>query len=577
MADNLPNLNSVEQGGYKPVFTSAPTNPTNAGSSSNTLNGNDQKGTYHQIRDQWFYIEVGLYNQIEGTKPLYVPFSFVDSLTIRETLFNWSVSGEIIFKTDFESFSRGAVNSTKPSDAPYIDRTDGRNRLHITIYPVDVNTTPNFGADVTINANSNQKFPKKYWEMSMDFIIVDIIDIDTGNAQGKKRMYVFVDEHHQILKEKNLEWSTGLFAAKKMGAIGTNLSDSQAAINPHDVLKDFLTHVSTNGDTMPPIKIGFDSNGSIDNPNIPFDKIGNWDTGDQNNKLLHYSLANSNGKSDLYYILSHCHSSEGFPVIFDYGRSSEDKGWHLNCLSTYFKNSKTEQVEHLIIEDGLESYVLGPNGAQTALPYIPRADGTTGSQSNNFTSLVASRINSYKFSPMSSIDDNRIVNAPYVFHNEHTGEFVLNKADNTAKKVLEKLEALGKMGLYNFTTNQNGQILLNLNKTKTSGQMTKYCQSLNGPYSCKYAPLNRMILDAIFLNQSVAFQSPGLTLRTPGKFIHIDRVGLSEKNPFDDRFFGQWIITSVNHCFTSSDYITDVVATKLDCFSAIFPKTENNF
>jgi hypothetical protein len=86
-----------------------------------------------------------------------------------------------------------------------------------------------------------------------------------------------------------------------------------------------------------------------------------------------------------------------------------------------------------------------------------------------------------------------------------------------------------------------------------------------------------MILDAVFLGQSISFQCLGLTLRTPGKFIFIDRLGAGEKNAFDDRFLGQWMITGVSHLFTQETYVTEVVANKIDSFSAVFPEEDPNY
>jgi hypothetical protein len=536
-----------------------------------------KNGSYHQIRDQWYYIEITLWNQIQGQKPLNVPMFFVDSLRIHETLFHWYVKGEIVFNTDFEIFSRGSLVTsgtygTKDIKPPYIDRTDGRNRLHITIYPVDVK---NENGTVQLDTSSGNKFPKKYWEMDMDFVIVDVQDLPVDNAQKKKRMYIFVSENYQILKEKNLEWSSAMFAGKLHGVDPTTIKDEVAAINPHDSLKQFLTLVSTNGDTMPKINVGFNSSGSIDNPNIPFDHIdtSNFDAGDPSNNVLLYSPADSKGHDDLFYILSHCSSSDGYPVIFDYGRSSEDKGWQLKSLSAFFKNANQEQVERLIIEDGLQTY---NNGGTNPPPYIPRADFTGASPTKNFTSFLASRITSYKFSPMNSIDDNRIVNSPLVYFDEHKGEFNFKKEKNTVKAVIDKLNNLAKMGLYTFQKG-NGQILLNLNKTKSSGQMTEHKLALNGPYSSQSSPVNQMILDVLFLNQSVSFQAPGLTLRAPGKFIFLDRVGAGELNAFDDRFLGQWLVTNVSHLFTQGDYVTEVVATKVDSYSPIYPTGEESY
>jgi hypothetical protein len=530
-------------------------------------NNTKQKGHYFQgPNNVWFYAEISMYNQIEGQEPLYVDFFLVESFTIHESLFNWITKAEIVFNNDFEVFLRGSPLS-KNNKTPFIERTDGRNRIHIRIKPENVTIIDGV---ISKDVNSTPK-PKKYWEIDHDFVIASIEDIHVGNNQRKKRMYVLVDERYQILKEKNIEWSSEAIATKKKNATG-NLTDAETALNPNDVLKDFLTIVSTNGDTMPKINIGFDDNGTIDKPNIPLDKIylESWDKGSSSNLVHFYTHANSNALEDMYHILSHCISSDGFPVILDYGRSSEDKGWHLNSLSYYFEKSTQEQVERLIIEDSLT--------LENNAPYIPRASTSQGTETNNFTSIVASRITSYKYSPMVAVDDNRLQNSPLCFYNEHTGYFEMLKQENSIKNLANKLKELASKGLYSFKNSSFGpQILLNVNKTKSTGQMTKYNFALNGPYGLKTAPLSQMILDSVFLNQSVSFQCPGLTIRTPGKFIFIDRIGSGEKNAFDDRFLGQWMITNVSHLFTQDTYITEVVANKIDSFSSVWNVEENNY
>lgn len=541
----------------------------------------NKKGSYYQgPNNQFYYIEVILYNQIDGQEPLYVPFFLIESLTIHESLFNWATRGEIVFNNDFEIFLRGAPQTNFDegnNKSPYIDRTDGRNRLHITIYPVDVQIDDN--GNVSETSNTETKFPKLYWEMNFDFVIIEVKDIPVDNNQRKKRMYIFIDERYQILKEKNLEWSSELIASKKLGFdANTNISDSQSALIPSEVLKELLTTASTNADNMPKINVGFNESGSIASPNIPLDEISteNWDTGLTSTLASFYPEANSNVVDDMNYVLAHCVSYDGFPVILDYGRSSKDKKWHLKSISKFYENSTPDQIERLIVEDGLTEDLS--DVAENVTPHIPRASNEPGSQTKNFSSIAASRITSYKYSPMVAIDDNRIQNSPYCYYDEHTGFFNLKKQQNNVQTLLTKLKELGNKGLYSFKGgNQTGQILLNINKTKAEGQMTKNVYALNGPYSNHQAPLNKMILDAIFLNQSLSFQCMGITLRCPGKFIFVDRIGAGERNAFDDRFLGQWLVTHVSHLFTQEAYVTEVVGNKIDAFAPVFPNEDSKY
>ena len=527
------------------------------------MNTSGALGTIHQIRDQFFYIEISLYNQIEGQKPFNVPFLYVDSINITETFQDWIVGGNIVFNTDFEIFARGAdspIDSTNKIKAPYIDRTDGRNRLHITIYPVDENE-PN-------------KFDKKYWELNYDFVVTDIRDLPVPNSQNKKRMYEFVDEKYQILKERNLEWSTAILAAKSIGKKPYELKDSESALNSNDLLKKFLSLVATNPsqtssnslDASGKVNVGFDNKGSIDKPNIPFDSIDTktWNAGNTKNLIKAHGSAGSTALDDLYYILSRCVASDGSPVLLRYGRSSIDKKWNLISIKDYFTKSANLQVERLIIEDGLD-----PN-----TPYIARAFNEIASYVNNFTSGIASRIQKYKFSPMVSKDDNRITNSPLHYFNFSDGSFNIMAKNNTAQSVVDSLTDYGKDGLYDLK-NSKGQILLNLNQTKTKGLMLAPVYSTSGQFIPPNASQVKMILDAIFLNQTLTFQVLGLTLRAPGCFIFIDRFGAGDKNPFDDRFLGQWLVTKVSHLFTQDTYITELVCVKVDSFSPLWPKIDS--
>ena len=59
-----------------------------------------------------------------------------------------------------------------------------------------------------------------------------------------------------------------------------------------------------------------------------------------------------------------------------------------------------------------------------------------------------------------------------------------------------------------------------------------------------------MLKDFLMLNQALYFNATGLTIRTPGKFLFVDRdSSTADKNPFDDKFLGQWLITKIVHYF----------------------------
>lgn len=541
-----------------------------------------KQGFVHQIRDQLYYIEIWLYNQIDGQKKFFVPFYFINSLAIEETIFDFNIKGWIVFNTDFEILERGSqstagtnIPETKPA---FIFRTDGRNKISIKIYPI-----PNTQTSYPISTN-NEDLPREKWEMNFDCVIYDVEDLPTKSAQKKMRKFYFWDERYQHFLEKNIEWSTSVQGLKYMNRnSGTDLwklKDYERSIPATYAIRSLIETASlkdpTNSNSVGgSIKIGYADGGTIDLPDVPLNTFSiDWDWGyDQNHivnglgqsyrrDLVFYtSPANSNVMDDLNYLLENAISKEGNPVFLRYGRWSGEKEWSLVGLEDIFSDAENEQVERLIVEDG----------RTPQKPYIARAPNDYGSDVKNFMSGIASRIYEYKFSPMVSIDDNRIVNTPHHVYDWSRGQFNIYFKDNLATEVANKLTEVGKKGLYSM---QRGHVLLNVNKTKQLGIMLNNAYNTK-PFAPPEAPRINMMKDALFLNEAISFVTAGLTIRSPGRFLFIDHSNSNDYNAFDDRFLGQWMITKVVHVFTQSNYITEVIANKIDTFSKIWDVTEN--
>jgi hypothetical protein len=175
---------------------------------------------------------------------------------------------------------------------------------------------------------------------------------------------------------------------------------------------------------------------------------------------------------------------------------------------------------------------------------------------------------------MVSIDDNKLINMPLHHYDFSTGTFNIYAKENTVTEVANKLTEAGKTGL--FGLNQTGShILMNINKTKKDGIMLQNLTSTR-PFVPSILPKLIMMKDALFLNEALCFTANGLTIRSPGRFLFIDSVNSNDNNPFDDRFLGQWMITKVVHVFTKTNYITEVVANKIDTFSKIWNVEDEN-
>lgn len=538
----------------------------------------NDKSSLALIRDQYYNIRITMYNMIDKT-PFVIPFKGVEGIVIEENLANWWAKGWIILKNDFEIIERGAKSSTKRMsveertsqsvsniiDSLYVFRHDARNKINIRIFPVLGNKEP---------------VPKEDWEMNYDFIIYDIEDMPSPNCVRKSKKLYFIDERYQLFSERNICWSTSTHGpASQSSQTPWQLADKQRTMNANMALASIIQAAAGrdpgNETRLSNYNVGYDDAGSIDKPNLPLDNIdkSNWNSdgsldADTEAAIMYTSPANSTVLDDLDYVLHFTKGSDQGPVFLRYGRSSGNKKWQLLSLTDFF--SKSQQIERLILQDGLES---------SAKVYIPRASVTTD-KSNiiNFTSGRASLIKKYKFASMAAADDARIVNRPLHHYDFSTGEYSITHTNNRAVDVVNKLKEIASKGLYNFTGGSKGrpQLLLNVNKTKSSGLsiVNRLSVQDHGPSNLSQI---QMIKDSIFLNQSLYFQTEGLTFRTPGKFVFVDRTDSNEFNAFDDKFLGQWFVTKVTHFFTPEQYLTDVVATKIDSYNKYWEEEDSNY
>lgn len=504
-----------------------------------------------QIRDQRFHIEVWFYNQTNEEKnpALAIPFFFVEGLSIEETLMTWSTKGHITLSNDFEIFERGSSeNQGKPS--PFMFRSDARNKIYIKIFPI-----PN---------DEGQEFPKDKWEMSYDFIIYDIEDLPTENAGKKLRKFYFWDERYQILLERNIEWSTS-----KSGG-----NDESRTMSCSDAIKEIIKTASSN-DSNPEnenkVLIGFEKkNDNENNTNNQLKSFAyfseDWDKGSTESKVFYTSPANSNVLQDLGYVFSNMQSENNSSPLFltldRYHNDENIKKWSLIPLYSFFESSTKNQIERIVIEDGSSPVV----GGQSTDSYIERAP----INSDLFQSLITSRITQYKFSPMVGDDEFLFSNSPIYNYSFSNKQFSVYKESNSVEKFLEKLKDNSK-GLFGFEKSK--QVLLNINPTKQTGLITKNV-FISKNFFPKDLSVVRMMKDFLFLNQCLHFTSNGLTLRTPGKVLYVDRDH-SFSNDFDDKFLGQWMITNISHNFTKNSYTNNVVANKIDAFSKLFDEKDS--
>ena len=514
------------------------------------------------IGNQPFFIEIWIYNELSKFKPFGIPMFFIEALAIEETLDDWNTKGWFVLSNDFEILERGALPTKEGGEieAPYLFRNDGRNKLSIKIFPIPT--------------KEQENFPQEKWEMAYDCVIYDVEDLKTNSSGKKSRKFYFWDERFQNLLERNLEWSTATHGPNKGNPFG---KDIDRAMKRSDAIKSIIQTASNpnlinSGQESSPLNVGFDKPNSDSNNLASMDLFNNeeWDAGCSGEEALtlYTSPADACALDDINYVYSYFKSQDGSPAFLTLDRYDRlgGKRFSLKSLKKYIDDAENSQVEHIIIQDNQDPSEMSP--------YMPRAPFDESSIIKNFESGIASKIMNYKFSPMVSVDDMNISNKPINNYDFANGQFNILFSGNTINDVFDNMKKIAQKGLYSFS--KGGQLLFNINKVKKTGIMTKnsFVPQTFYPRDLSYISMSK---DFVFLNQALYFSSPGLTIRTPGNFIFVDRSTSTDyKNPFDDRFLGQWLINKVVHFFTKDKYTTDVICTKIDLFTKWFEESDNN-
>jgi hypothetical protein len=510
----------------------------------------EYKGEIVKIANQSYRIRITFCNSI--SKPFFVPFKVVEGLVIEEGLVNWWTQGWIVLQNDFEVLERGSLLSYKPDNNTenywqrplFYFRNDGRNKINIRIETI----------------SDDPKVKDETWTMDYDFVIYDVEDIESSTAIKKLKKFYFIDERYQIFNERNIPWSTATHGpAKNSKKPLYQLTDEERKMSPNEAIRSIIETAGCStftGNARNQINVGYDAGGSIDNPNIGIDsideKIWNLDRSSPSDSNIFYtSPANSNILKDLDFLINHAKGTDGDPIFLRLNRFN--KKWELVSLVDYFRTAK--QIERLVLYDGLEPKTSA---------YVPRADIIENSNNNviNFTSGQASLLRNYKFCQMAPIDDLRFKNRPLHKFNFSDGTYSIYFEQNKIETLYDKIKEFATTGgLYSFASSSSPQLWMNINKTKMEGLCTENNFLTQGSSDLNFI---RMVKDFVFLNQGLYFQNEGLTHRTPGNFIFIDRMDSSDKNLFDDKFLGQWFITKVIHYFDKQKYVTDVFSSKID-------------
>lgn len=518
------------------------------------------------------------------------------NLTINDIFNNWVVDGTMTFMylpedspkqkvggQNKDTVTKGAIENGQILKACQF-RADGYDMLRIRISPskykkmIEKRQGPKSGVEL----NFNEKDPK--WCLSYLFSIYDIEDVTENvaevNALASTYMkclkVYFRDIRYQVLKTTNIEYSTTVPTGVSFPNNNSGLYNEGAKFTG-DVMQDIINSVINNQEI-------FDATSSPAAgelfPTPDQDSSVVWDKGGC--EIFYTSPAGYSAYDDLEYTYSHHIGSNPLPnsVVHDlcilHTKKSNNFGFMeplcLTPLSNFFEKS-TEgnfpgelQLEHFFVTTQTSEQI--PQTRKAPISQANDRDLKTSKygQIMNYSFVdMSPEINSTLFStmPVYSVDiKNRTFNVEFQ-----------NNDVVTARKILTE-SYISKL----FTVNKN-----NINEKlflPTIHQSKKHMNifptfSLNGDnkFARQKNGIHQLLYTGLFQNACISFRTLGLTLRSPGTFIAIDKIDGSADNDYANKLYGQWFVVKVEHIFESGTYINNIYAVKIHRYT----NPKNNF
>jgi hypothetical protein len=510
------------------------------------------------FNQQRYYFKITLYNEVKD--PVELELKHIENLSIDESLFKWYTTATLTLKTGFEFFERGLpvqTDSVEKISELYTFRNDGRNKVNIQIYPIQEDETgkPSF-----------ENLDPEIWNINYDFVIYDVEDIYAHEYSKKKKILYLWDERYQYFLERNIQWSSYYVAATELK---TNklLKDSSCLVGK--AIKHIIQTACGENDynnIADKLKVGWKGDdGSIDKPNLNVATFNDdlWDDGAENNKILYTSPSNFSVAEDIDYLMQYYVSTNntedtkkfGLFGILRFHRYLKD--WRLTSIKELYKDSTDgDKPGKAFIET---FYIETPENPEHLLDGVSRSPiGPSAGPSSTITS--------YRFVNMSPSDDLYISNRLAVQFDNTAGIWKIFLKDSSLKdthKFLKK-EILPQL----FSSKG---LLLNVRPDKSNGLITLPEHIVSQSPAARVFWRNILAYQSIFLNHALEFDCKGLTLRTPGKFIGIDRDQNKSplKNDFDDKLLGQWLLAKVTHIFSEDNYTTNCVGVKINSYNEI--------
>jgi len=443
----------------------------------------------------------------------------IEALQIEDSMNEYYVSGYIVVKNDHDLLERPGQDGKS-----YLFRGDSRDALRISITP-KINTK---------NSSQANEKTKAMFSLNYDFIVYNIEEIETDNPSLKFKKLYFWDLYHQILLEKNINFSTA-----KLGKGAFSNNKEVGTVSTGVAIQEVLKQTFPLSDGFKLAFGKFDAGGT----DIFFSSPTGYKAGDCLEYLLSKHVSTAANNFDQCWL-----AIDRYP-----------KAWSLISMKEYFDNAYNAANNAggpLFLEKLLLGGLKGsdPNVLNTI---ISRSPAVSVYFSN------AGTVNNFSFVPPPGNLTQTRINTHNVHSYSHGNkDFAVDTESNSfdnIKKVYSSNyvnKMLGQRGAPQ--SNLVGNVYRNTNQNISN----VYSTSQDNKKQRLGVGRNEALYNAIMLNNSISFKLPGATYRQAGKFISIDRTDSTRDSAFDDKLLGIYMIVKVNHIFSAGDYHNEVVAVK---------------
>lgn len=494
-----------------------------------------------QVGDNTFDFNIQLLNG-DGDN-VGIKYSSVVELVITDDLSQFCSSGYLTFNNMLDALESSQSISTdvrgRPEQAfnPFRFRGDGRDLIIINIKPaIDTDSDDPIRLAKTSSLNKTFSLNGVYAIYDTEDIISDV------NKDVKLKKIYFHDKDYQTLNEKNAYFNTASLIKKEDSK--RLVSNTDRSVDTGSAIKELLKS-TLEGDTEP----------------VQFSSL--WDTG--KSKIFYSSPANNRAIDDLYYLLDYHVSDSDASTPPALLKKDRNGAWGLIPLTTLFKTSYYKGNEAL-------GDLGGPGLTENFIIARPNAgDGpvATGPQRNPQTSIFANNLVDYSIAEnfensSMSADTNTFGMVSHIVHNYDpaTKTFSLDLKENNINETMKKF---GK----NIVQTQRGvsgkspKSNVVLNETRSQNKNVVHTFNPNtDPNARINSGSNKILLNSIFCNNTIAFRTRGNTARQSGKFISMQRQNFQNNSDFDNKIMGTYLVVKVDHVFKNGQYFNYMICTK---------------